>query len=214
MAALDPAGEFLRIAEHYRRLTDEELLVLARLPSQLTELAQQALASEIHHRRLELPAEEPPDLPEPEPLPDSPDADDRYADDRRLVELCKVWSLRDALQVQWFLGRAGIPFYMGAENATGVDAVTSNFEKGVSVKIMQIGLPWAILALQEYAPADEPVQKDESAGLAIHCPKCDSSDVIFERLVPMREAQQDAVKFNWTCDSCGHRWEDEGAVSE
>src|SRR5262249_25385940 len=52
---------------------------------------------------------------------------DPYAQDRELVEILMVWSLRDALQVQRMLEVAGIPFYMGTENATAVEAVISNF---------------------------------------------------------------------------------------
>src|SRR5208282_6280094 len=50
--------------------------------------------------------------------PDSP-----YDEDRKLVELCTVWSVRDALQVQTILDEAGIPFFMGPEKAAGVDKV-------------------------------------------------------------------------------------------
>jgi len=53
------------------------------------------------------------------------DAADPYAEDRELFEICAVWSLRDALQVQSMLDVAGIPFFMGEEKATGVDSVTS-----------------------------------------------------------------------------------------
>jgi hypothetical protein len=39
------------------------------------------------------------------------------------VEICTVWSLSDGLQLQTLLDRAGIPFFMGPEKATGVEAV-------------------------------------------------------------------------------------------
>ena len=216
MPALDPAGEFLRVAEHYRRMSDEELLVLARQKSDLTDLAQQALESEMSHRRLEAPVEEPPAPPKPPP-PDS-EPGDPYAEQRRLVEVCKVWSLSDALQVQRLLDRVSIPFFMGPENAPGVEPGSSNFANGVSVKVMNIGVPWATQALKEYAPENEPAQKPkpEPQELPVRCPKCDSPDVIFDSLItrPADEDEGPAQIYKWICDSCGHEWEDDGAAGE
>jgi hypothetical protein len=37
------------------------------------------------------------------------------------VEICTVWSLSDALQLQTLLDRAGIPFFMGPEKATAME---------------------------------------------------------------------------------------------
>jgi hypothetical protein len=119
--------EWLRLSAHYRAMTDGELISIARQSSKLTEIAQQVLASEVSQRRLLIPPEEeepPPPPPRPEPSPDSP-----YAEDRELVQICSVWSVSDALKLQWLLDRAGIPFFMGPEKATGVDEVTSDFSK-------------------------------------------------------------------------------------
>jgi hypothetical protein len=52
MDTLDPAGEFLRISERYRQMSDEELLVLMPQSLELTPFAQQALANEIRQRGL------------------------------------------------------------------------------------------------------------------------------------------------------------------
>jgi len=54
-----PAAEFLRISEHYRGLSDGELLDLAQDPSELTDVAQQAIANEISHRGLKVPPAKP-----------------------------------------------------------------------------------------------------------------------------------------------------------
>src|SRR5215468_53422 len=173
MASSDAASEWLRLTAHYRRMGDGELLSLARDPSKLTEAAQQVLKAEFSARHLELPPpEEPVPPPEPEPDPDSP-----YAEDRELVEIGTVWSLSDALQLQWLLDRAGIPFYMGDEKATGVDKITANFAKGVSVKVMRVGLPYAWQAMQNYEPANEPPEQKEDPRvwddeIPVTCPKC------------------------------------------
>jgi DNA-directed RNA polymerase subunit M/transcription elongation factor TFIIS len=219
MQTLDPAGEWLRLSEHYRQLSDDELVGLALQTSELTDVAQQALAQEIGNRRLKLPPEESATPRSPEPQPDSAeDGESPYAEDRELVVIRTVWSLADALKLQSLLDTAGIPFYMGPEKATGVDAVTSNFANGLSVQIMQVGVPWARQALQQYFPADEPLQEkvDESDNVAIHCPKCHSTEVVFEDL--HRELEnakgKPSSKFKWTCDSCGHEWEDDGLATE
>jgi DNA-directed RNA polymerase subunit M/transcription elongation factor TFIIS len=219
MQTLDPAGEWLRLSEHYRQLTDDELVGLARKTSELTDVAQQALAQEIANRRLKLPPEESAAPPSPEPPPDSAeDGESPYAEERELVDIRTVWSLADALKLQRLLDTAGIPFYMGPEKATGVDAVTSNFANGLKVQIMQVGVPWARQALQQYFPADEPPEEkaDESDNLAIHCPKCHSAEVVFEDLNSGSENAdgKPSSKFKWTCDSCGNEWEDEGLVTE
>lgn len=219
----DPAGEWRRLAEHYRQLTDDELIGLARKRSELTEVAQQTLTDEIRSRRLKVDAEEEahaaravePFVPDPE--------DSAYAEDRALVQLCTVWSVRDALQVQTLLDGAGIPFYMGPEKATGVDQVTSNFADGVSVQIMNVGVPWARSVMQEYFPKDEPASEkiEEAADVAIHCPKCHSEEVVFGHMqdedadTPYPEKHQKIVqKYDWKCDSCGYEWQDDGVETK
>ncbi len=162
METLDPATEWLRLSEHYRQMTDDELLALGRQISGMTEVAQQVLGHEISKRKLELLPESPPAPPIPEPPPDGTDAPDPYAKDRKLVEIRTVWSLSDALQLQALLDTAGIPFYLGPEKATRVDPGTLNFVNGISVQVMQVGLPWAHQAMKHYAPSNEPpAEKDE-----------------------------------------------------
>jgi DNA-directed RNA polymerase subunit M/transcription elongation factor TFIIS len=219
MNNLGPAAEFLRISEHYRQMSDGELLDLAQDPSELTDVAQQALASEISHRGLTIPSAKPALRPNAVPLPDPADSNSpEYDDDRQLVEICTVWSQRDALQLQTLLDNAGIPFFMGPENATGVDAVTSNFADGVSVRVMQVGVPWARQAMQTYEPQDDQTPKDqaEPEDLPVQCPKCRSTEVVFDELVPDESAPAANApqKFKWICESCGHEWEDDGIVKE
>jgi DNA-directed RNA polymerase subunit M/transcription elongation factor TFIIS len=226
MEILDPAGDSLRLAEHYRRLTDDELIALAGQKEKLTEAAQYALTMEFSSRGVTMPAPEPPVDARPVPPPDdfededvsdedvvlSIDEEDVYAEDRKLVEIRKVWSEADARLLQRVLDTAGIPFWMGKEKATNVDDVTSDFSKGVSVKVMGIGAPWAGQAMWNYyIPKDEvPEPKYEDAGdVAIHCPKCRSEEVVFEELVD-EPGRGSAKKYHWTCDSCGYEWKDNG----
>jgi DNA-directed RNA polymerase subunit M/transcription elongation factor TFIIS len=245
MDTFDPAaGEFLRISERYRQMSDSELLVLIPQSSELTPFAEEALANEVRSRGLKAEVEEQPSSPSefrassfkpaafvehesPKfrdsaasglPDPDSSE-EDQYGEDRKLVELCTVWSVRDALKVQTILDEAGIPFFMGPEKATGVDRVTSNFSKGVGVQIMQIGLPWARPAMQHYEPEDDPAPKEKNQELdelPVRCPKCHSTEVVFEGLTsaPAVATDESFQKYKWICDSCGHQWEDDGVAKE
>jgi hypothetical protein len=107
---------------------------------------------------------------------------------------------------------------MGPEKATGVDGVTSNFSKGVGVEIMQIGLPWAGPAMQHYEPEDDPTPKEteELDELPVRCPKGRSTEVVFEGLdsAPAMATDESSQKYKWTCDSCGHQWEDDGVAKK
>lgn len=209
MQAFGPASESLRLLEHYHSLTDDELLAIAEDTSDLTDLAQQVLSAEMSQRKLSVPAKEAA-LPEPEPNSEQ-DAEDPYAEDRSLVQIATVFSLRDAMQLQKLLDDSDVPCFMGEERATRADAVTSNFSDGVPVAVMRIGVPWAQQALQQYQPADERVTEGQQGGedLAVHCPRCHSEDVIFEQLAAQSGSGQ-GEKFDWSCASCGYRWEDEG----
>jgi len=242
MDTFDPGGgEFLRMAERYRQMSDDELLVLIPQSSELTPFAQEALANEVRSRGLKAEAEDekPATSSQFKPPPaffehespklrdsagydpsglDSSDDPDSYQEDRKLVDLCTVWSQRDALQVQTILDEAGIPFFMGPEKATGVDEVTSNFSNGVGVQIMQIGLPWAGPAMRHYEPEDDPTPKEteELDELAVRCPRCHSAEVVFEGGTSTLVVATDdsSQKYKWTCDSCGHQWEDDGVAKE
>jgi len=213
MQGSGPASESLRLSEHYRRMTDGELIELAQNPSSLTEMAQVALAQEIHSRRLTVPPPEKPVIPAPPP--DEPEADDPYAEERTLVTIREVYSLRDAMQISRILDVAGIPFYLGPEKAMSVDAVTSNYGAGIDVKVMRVGAPWAFDALRRnYEPKDEPPEEklvcDET--VVVRCPRCRSEDVAFDRLSGDASGPGDKRKFHWTCGACGKEWQDDGVA--
>ncbi len=236
MDTLDPAGEYLRISERYRRMSDEELLVLVPQRSELTPFAQQALANEVRQRGLkaEVEDEKPSASSQFKPPPaffehespklresaayDFPNSNPTYEEERKLVELCIVWSVRDALKVQAILDGLGTPFFMGPEKATGVDGVTSTFGNGVVVQIRQIGLPWAGPAMRHYEPEDDPTpkEKEELDELPVRCPSCHSTEVVFDGLTskPATAANESSQEYRWTCDSCGHQWEDDGVTKE
>lgn len=219
MATPGSAEESLRLANHYRQLPDEELIALAQTKEALTEAAQQALASEVLSRKLTIPRAErrKPGLPAPPPPPDPADENDPYAEERQLFEICTVWSQDDARRVQYVLDSAGIPFFIGSENATCVDDVTSNYSEGIPVKIMRIGWPWAFEAIRRnYFPKDEPGQPtaEDVGDVANRCPRCKSTDVIFEQLIKQEPSTNGSPKFRWKCPVCGKEWDDDGVQTK
>lgn len=217
MDTVDRVEQWRQVTEHYRSLTDDELIAIARQKTALTDVAQQALDAEILHRKIEIPPEEV-EEEKPPALPES-DSDSFYEAERSLVEIETVYSLRDALQLQELLEKAGIPFFMGDEKAPSVDAVKSNFANGVSVKIMRIGLPYATGARVAFRPEDHPDPKHNANGEDIKpdpvfCPKCNSDQIVLEEVEPDPSRPDTAAKFQWTCDSCGHHWVDDGILAE
>src|SRR5262249_40437864 len=161
--------------------SDDELLRLARDPSQLTEIAQQALALEMSQRHLKVEPVKPVEPPLPPVFADAPDS--LYTEERELVEFITVWCVEDALRIQHALDVAGIPFFMGDEKATGVDGVTSNFGDGVVVRVMSVGYWWARAAVGDYEPSYVPEpekerikQESEVPEVRVCCPKCKSQE--------------------------------------
>jgi DNA-directed RNA polymerase subunit M/transcription elongation factor TFIIS len=94
--------------------------------------------------------------------------------------------------------------------------VTSNFAEGVSVQVMQIAMPWVGPIMQNYAPEDDPTPKESAdEEHPVRCPKCHSTEVVFDRLTSSTDGTDAACeKFEWTCDSCGHTWQDDGVAKE
>jgi DNA-directed RNA polymerase subunit M/transcription elongation factor TFIIS len=209
-----PAAESFELAERYRRMSDDEIRDLARQQSELTDLAREVLKNEMSQRRLS-PEPAPPPAPEP-----ASDDESSYDDDRRLVLLTYVWCAEDALQIQKRLELAEVPFFIGPGKATSVDAVKSSFADGLSLQVMQVGVPYARAAIQYYKPVYDPIREAEDKGeikdVPVRCPKCKSEEVIFDHVVSANKnpADDTPVKFQWTCDSCGYQWEDDGVVQE
>jgi len=219
MDTLGPASESLRLAENYRQMSDDELIDLGQRPRELTDMAQGILAQEISSRKLKVPSPE--DQLSRDRIRAPEDAQDAESPEeeknRELVNLSTVWSRRDAGQLQKLLVNAGIPVYFGPEKVASVEEVRSSFADGLDVLVMRIARDSARNALKYYNPQDWPdEEKDtESEEFAIHCPKCHSTDVVFEDAGGV-EPEDDTItqKFDWECAACGYKWEDEGVESK
>jgi len=206
MDRLDRVEEWRRLQASYGGMTDEELQALADDGSELTELAQQVLKSEINRRGLAIQLREvsvPPGL-NPEPSEADPS-------ELELVVVRRVWDVAEARQVKGILDDAGIPSFLGPDNLDTVEAFTSSFENGVDFKVRYVDNQRAFRALFESLPPD---LKAETDYVAV-CPQCHSPEIVFQNLdgVKGSESSFDA-KFNWSCPACGHQWKDDGIEKE
>ena len=66
-------------------------------------------------------------------------------------------------------------------------------------------------------PEDDPnpIPNEGLDELPVRCPKCHSTEVIFEgQTSAVVATDATSQKYQWTCDACGHQWEDDGIVRE
>jgi hypothetical protein len=187
-------GELNKIAADWDCLSDAARDVLQAemsrrglpMPVQLTEM------SEVTKRQSELPM---------------PEILRRYRD------------LTDALVAKSILDSAGIESFLADDNLVRMDWLYSNLIGGVKLLIRPVDAEAANELLDETAPAQFDVE-----GLGEYqqpkCPKCASMDVSdhlqdkyvkaagFIAGLPLKSTRP-----GWTCNSCGHNWDDEnGAV--
>jgi hypothetical protein len=214
MNDVDRVSQWRQLSEHYRRLTDEELIDLAKDPSELTDVAQQALMSEVTTRKLKVPPE-PEEKPAPRPIPET-DPDSPYARDREFVEFATVFSPRDAQQLQSLLASSTAPILWGANQAATPEEASGNFSEGMSVRTMRVAIPWLRSTLAQFEPQDDPrpVEPENTEPVPVLCPECGSDQVFLDHTEqdPENPAKDQASTFAWECDACGHRWEDDGVT--
>jgi hypothetical protein len=217
----DPNGEWLRLAEHYRTLYDDELLNLAADSDDLTDAARQALASEMQNRGLKLPT-----------------AEVRRAIERRPINPATndaVFEGADAF------GSDVVPLSSGGqshfaqiagEGETPADAdftwktvlcecETVDQARALQLVLAKAGIECWLETRREYprvlVAADE---LDEARAIAAKpvpqeildelnqevpefemeaCPACHAPEPVLEDVEPTNQ---------WLCESCGHRWSD------
>lgn len=213
METIDRAQEWRRLKELYRDKSDEELSAVAGEGYQLTELARQALEAEIASRRLDLEiATEPPE-PVDEPEPMEPEDFDPTGFD--LVPFGIYWDREAIIQTKSILDTANIPSYIGEEAVEKVDDFRGRFERGVQLLVRAVDRQHAFQACAYHAQQneDKTAPPEEDNYIPPKCPTCGSEDIVFEGRDPNLTSDNSAdSKFKWSCDACGHEWEDDGVV--
>ena|SRR5579864_7618789 len=232
MAEIDTTQEWQRLQELYGSMSEEELEAVANDGYELTDIAKQALTAEISRRHLQVVVRFAPPPEEPEPQ-DAGDKEFNPAD----LDLAQAWSVENKDEAEWVkttLKDAGIPCYFGpdlVEDVSRLDFAQSAF---VGVQVLDTDLERTRYALRGF---DEHFGKheEELADLTVHCPKCHSTEVVFwgRGSVPSEESEATpdsddteesenaeqlettapGSKFDWSCDACGYKWEDDGVES-
>jgi DNA-directed RNA polymerase subunit M/transcription elongation factor TFIIS len=205
MEMVDRVEEWQRLQASYRTKTDEELQALADESDELTELAQQALRSEIARRGLPFTFKE---FPEPGSNLQPNESD---PSELELVVVRRVGDLAEARQLKSILDDAGIPSFLGPDNLDRVEVfpLSSSFGNGIDLKVRSVDNQRAEYVLSRSLP---PEPQDQIEYVPV-CPRCNSREIVFESLDEEKGSSFDA-KFNWKCDSCGRQWRDDGVEKE
>jgi hypothetical protein len=204
------ADEERRLAERYAQMNEEELQGVADCAYELTEIAQRVLRTEISRRKLEIKLRKAPAPPD-QPFEQADEADDP---DSPLVTVQGVSNLDEARRAQAILDARRIPYCWGPDNLENIDALESGFgDDGVELKVCRNDLGRAVSALAALPPSEpEEPELPDYAGV---CPKCHSSEIVFQGRDPESATVSKAdTKFHWSCDACGNQWKDDGIEQE
>jgi hypothetical protein len=127
------------------------------------------------------------------------------------VAIWIVTSPEKARQIVGILDSAGIEWYLGPDNVKKVEDFKGDFELGVEIKVMKFQARFAQDGLRRVVPREPDEESWDQEEFSISCPKCNSPDVIFLGLVEGDGKDTAAkAKNSWTCDACGHEWQDDG----
>jgi hypothetical protein len=218
----DPATEWRRLAEHYRGLGEEELLLLVREFGDLTESAQQALRAELQTRGLGNPERLAQQAQNPTPARSSslPRANQREssgdlsgsaehnasedeagADESETeathdytwkVVLCDCEEWKQAWQLGQALSRAGIDNWPESSDRRGG-------ERYSRVQVAADQLDQARMIASQPIPRDivDESNEDPDEYAPPVCPGCGAADPVLESADPMNL---------WHCEVCGRDW--------
>jgi len=202
MEPSDQAEELHKLEDRYAQMSEGELLALFEELDGLTEIAQQALRAEISRRSIGVKADEV-----------STEGSSVF---NELVDVWTASSLPEALAIKEILDRAGISSCLVPEAIA--DGYTRAYSSGyrINIKVMGRDVQRARTAISPYyselvaaCPTSAPKPEEERDHTAA-CPKCGSPNIIFQSLTQKQIDTGADANFNWCCDDCGHRWQDDG----
>lgn len=227
MSMIDPEQEKRRLADFYAGQMDGELEKVAAEAYELTELAREALRSELVKRGLTprfteqapIIVKKEPEREVGDPTPSVPPEEEISGDDgefefRNRILIRRFRDLPEALLAKGSLDSAGIDCALGDDNIVRMDWLWSNSMGGVKLFVDAEDASAANEILSQPIPEhlDVPGIGDYAQP---HCPKCGSLDVNFQELEPAAYASLwvgvplPFQRRAWRCRSCGAEWEDE-----
>ncbi len=198
-----------RLAEHYGKLLDGELIKLCRQSDELTEEARSLLAEEVQRRGLDPNAE----LVDEGSIEIAPEFEENLED---LVVLRKFRDFPEAMIAKGSLDSAGIECFLLDENMIRMDWFYSQLLGGLKLAVRPTDAEAAEQVLQQPIPEQFEVEGVGNFEQP-RCPECTSIEVIFEGIhKSLAVASAWAIApivipdSRWRCESCGHRWIDSG----
>jgi hypothetical protein len=200
MARVDLAQEMLRLNNLYAAMSNEELLQLMNVIDDLTDVARDALSSQIAARGLKSrPAELTQNLSAPDPHADAtsrPGFEDLLLGG---VTVAHCETSDEAGLLSFVLGEAGIRSVTRATRGSfdltlpQVRVAPEDAERAATV----IAKPIPDGVRREYAE----MSYDSASFADQRCPRCSSADILLQPENP-------AYLNDWLCSSCGHSWHD------
>lgn len=188
---MDQAAEWRRLKDLYSQMNEGELEIVANEAYDLTDLARPLLRDEIASRGLKIPLR----TARSAKLPANPSKLD-------LVLAGTLWDLDRARTVHQLLEDAGIPSFWGPDNVENLDALKFSPEEGLDLMVRADDLARVQAGLAQIMPHEA-----EEKEYSVVCPKCHSAEIVFNEL------DEKTSTFNWSCDTCGHVWSDDGVES-
>lgn len=188
------AGQYQELAALYRSYGDEELVALGRGMADLTEMAQEALTSELTRRRLKI---------------DSAGetvtrviSDEELADMRSYAELAPAECIfdfeseRTAAAAYYALAREGVEAIVVSPSNSKPDnrgprVVVKPNDAERAATILSEPSTDKLIAEPDETPTDFDVPR---------CPSCGGEETLLESVDPVNK---------WRCDGCGHTWLEE-----
>jgi len=202
MGQIDEEKERRRLANLYASLEGEELGEIAADADSLTELAREALRSEMLRRGMELPPAKrgASETPRTGSEPPGPVMVGRYRDSG------------EAMIAKSMLDSAGIESFLSDENLVRLDWFYSNLVGGIKLMVREEDGETARKLLEENIP-----EKFDVTGVGEYaqprCPQCGSLDVSFDAL--NKQIAYPGLFLNLPipvnrrggkCHACGHEW--------
>ena len=191
--------ERMRLVEAYSKISDGELEKIAGEADELTDVAREAIESELARRGLNLELVE-----------------QRASDEmeiRQLVTLRTFRDLPEALLAKGSLDSAGIECSLGDDNMVRLDWFYSNAIGGIKLLVRGDDVEAAEQVLTQPIPEHFEVS-DVGEFEQPRCPKCGSLDVNFQESDPaayLSLAVNVPLPFRrraWRCQVCNTEWED------
>jgi DNA-directed RNA polymerase subunit M/transcription elongation factor TFIIS len=208
---MDVTQEWRRLQELYAEMSEDELEMVAQDAYDLTDVAKQALQAEVSRRHLDIKLQlHSPASVEAEPQGYPPGFNPADLD---LIGFSHVDTMDRARQVKECLDAAGIPSYFGPELVDDLRLLHSPFEGEVEVKIRETDKQRAIAELRRCAPPSQD-DTEETPDFSGHCPKCHSTEIVFQGLDDPAGESESGSRYNWSCDACGYQWKDDGLEAE